>query len=138
MAAVKLGNRQKIERSGEKSDPGGAAHGMKQKRAMGDAGMQPGGEETQQDWSAKGQVDVLQIIKARNNPGVENAVSQCGNRENEAYQRSGSADVKECARGANRRTNQNERTERAHERGEGNKKRVARADVMMAACEKMA
>ena len=138
VAAVKLGHGQEIERSSEKPDPGGAANRMKQEGARGDAGMQPGSEETQQKWSAEGQVDVSRVVKTRNNPGVENSVGKRGNRQNESHKRTGSAHVKECASGANRGTNQNECAERAHERRKGNKKRVARTDVMMTAGEEMA
>src|SRR5713226_9780437 len=42
VATVQLGHGQEIERSGEKSDPGGAANRMKQECAGGNAGMQRG------------------------------------------------------------------------------------------------
>jgi len=59
VAAVKLGHGQQIERSGEKSDPSGAANRVEQERTSGNARMQNGGEETQEKWRAEGQVDLL-------------------------------------------------------------------------------
>ncbi len=78
------------------------------------------------------------VVKARNNFGVEHAVRECGNRQNETHKRAGSTHVKERPRGANRRTNQNECAKCAHERRKGNKERIAGADVMMAAGEEVA
>jgi|SRR6267143_1158302 hypothetical protein len=94
VAAVELGNGKKIERSGKKADPGGAANGMKQESTRRDAGAQDGGEETQEKWSAKGQVNFLDVIKAGNNFGMEHTVGECGNGENKADERTGSANVK--------------------------------------------
>ena len=42
--------------------------------------MQPGREETEQEWSAEGHVEVPRVVKARNNLGVEHAVGKRGNR----------------------------------------------------------
>src|SRR5260370_28186003 len=78
------------------------------------------------------------VVKARNNFGVEHAVRECGNRQNETHKRAGSTHVKERPRGANRRTNQNECAKCAHERRKGNKERIAGADVRMAAGEEVA
>jgi len=138
VAAVKLGNGEEIEGGGEKSDPGGAAHRMKQECAGGNAGMQPGGEESQEKWSAEGEIDFLQVVEARNNFGVEGAVSEGRNGQNETHKWAGSADVKESTGGANGGTDQNESAESADERREGNKKWIAGADVMMATGEEMA
>jgi len=100
--------------------------------------MQPGSEEAQQKRSAEGQVDVTRIVKARNDLRMENAEGERRNRQNESHEGTGSAHVKECTSGTNRRTSQNERAERANERRKGNKKRVGGADVMVAAGKKMA
>ena len=78
------------------------------------------------------------VVKARNNFGVEHAVRERGNRQNETQKRARSTHVKERPSGAYRRTNQNECAKCAHERRKGNKERIAGADVMMAAGEKMA
>ena len=77
--------------------------------------MQPGSEETQQKRSAEGQVDVTRIVKARNDLRMENAEGERRNRQNESHQGTGSAHVKKCTSGTNRRTSQNERAERANE-----------------------
>ncbi len=94
MAAIQLGDGQEVERSGEKPDPGGAANGMEQKHAGVNPWMQGGCEETQQEWSAEGQVDVASVVEARNNFGVEHAVGECGNGQDESYERTGSTDIK--------------------------------------------
>lgn len=138
MAAVQLGNGEEIERGGEEADPCGAANGMKQERAGRNAGMEPRGEETQQQRSAEGHLYTAHVVEAGDNFGVENAVGERGNRQNEPDKRTGSAHVKECANGTNGRTNQNECAEGAHERWEGNEERIAGANVMMAAGEEMA
>src|SRR2546423_2310845 len=106
---------------------------MKQERAGGNAGMQPGRKETQQKRSAEGQVDVSRVVKAGNDSRMECAVGQCGNRQKESHKRTGGAYVKQGPSGANRRTNQNKCAERAHQRREGNEKRIAGADVMITA-----
>src|SRR5260370_18178213 len=78
------------------------------------------------------------VVKGRNGLRVEQAVGERGDGQNKSRQGTGRDYVKERPSGANRRTNQNECAERADERRKGNKKRVAGADVMMAAGEKMA
>ena len=42
VAAIELARGQKIQRSGEEPDPGGAAHGMKQESGGVDAGVKDG------------------------------------------------------------------------------------------------
>ena len=69
---------------------------------------------------------------------MKNAVEKCRNCEDESDERSGGADVKEGARGANGRTQKNKRAEGSDERRERNEKRIAGANVMMTAGEKMA
>ena len=80
----------------------------------------------------------MQVVEAGNDFGVEYTVSERRDGKNKTYQGAGSADVEKCASGSNRRANQNECAERAHERGEGNEKRITRSNVMMAAGEEMA
>jgi hypothetical protein len=138
VAAVQLGNRQKIEGIGEEADPGSAADRMKEERARGSAGMQHRREETQEKWSAEGEVYVLGVIKAGNNLGMEHTVGKRGNGENKAHERAGSAHVKQSAGGTNRRTDQDERAESAYQRREGNEKRIACPDTMMTTGEDMA
>jgi len=95
---------------------------MKQESLGSDPRMQNGGEETQEERNAEGEVGILSIVQTGNNLGVEQTVDERGNGENKANERTGSADVEEGAGGANRRTNQNESTEGADERGKGIKK----------------
>ena len=78
------------------------------------------------------------VVKARNNFGVEHAVRERGNRQNETHKRAGSTHVKERPSSTYRRTNQNECAKCAHERRKGNKERIAGADVMMTTGEEMA
>src|SRR2546430_17405581 len=111
---------------------------MKQERAGGNAGMQPGRKETQRKRSAEGEVDVSRVVKAGNDSRMEGAVGKGGNRQKESHKRTGGAYVKQGPSGANRRTNQNKCAERAHQRREGNEKRIAGADVMITAGEKKA
>jgi hypothetical protein len=138
VATIKLRDGQEVERSSEKSNPGGAANGIEQERARMNTRMQDGSEKSQQERSAEGQIDVTSVVESRNNFGVEHAVGQRGNRENKADKRTRSSDVKERTSGANRGTNQNEGAKGAHERGKGHKKRIAGADVMMTAGKEMA
>ena len=63
--------------------------------------MQHGGEETHEKRSAEGEIDILQVVEAGDNFGVEHAVSECRDGENKTYERAGSADIKECASGSN-------------------------------------
>jgi hypothetical protein len=138
VAAIELGGGQQIERCGEKADPGGAADRMKQERAGSDAGMEHGVDQAQQELRAKDEVDVLQVGEAGNNFCVQDAVDQGGNGENEADQGAGSADVEECAGGADGGADQNECAEGADEGWEGKEERIAGANVMVAAGEEMA
>jgi hypothetical protein len=111
---------------------------MKQESLGSDPGMQNGGEETQEERNAEGEVSILSIVQTGNNLGMEHTVDERGNGENKADERTGSADVKERAGGANRRTNQNESAEGTDERRKRNKKRIAGTNVMMTASENMA
>ena len=78
------------------------------------------------------------IREAGNQLGVEDAVDESGNGENETDERAGSADIKQGAVGEDGRANQNEGAEGAVQVGEGNEKRIAGANMMVAASEKMA
>jgi len=137
VAAIQLGNGQQIERSCKQPNPCGAADGMKQQSARGNAGMHQICEKTKQQRRAEDDFRVARVDKAGNDLGVENAVDQRGNRENKAYKRARSAHVEESPGGADRRANQNEGPKRTDERGERNEVWVTGADVMMAAGEEM-
>lgn len=140
MAAVQLGDRKKIQRSGKQPNPSCTADGVKQNRGWGDARVKPGSEGTKQQWNTKNKVDVgaSEVGKAGNDFGMEDAVSEGGNCKHKTDERAGSADVKQGAGGSNRRTNQNEGAKRADEGGKWNEKRIGSANVMMAASEKVA
>lgn len=78
------------------------------------------------------------IVQARDGFGVQQTVSERRNGKNKTNEWAGSSDVKECASGTNRGTNQNKRAESPDKRGERNEERIAGANVMMTAGEDMA
>lgn len=138
VAAIELGGGEKIEGSGKKADPGGTTDGIKQQSAGSDAGMEHGGDEAQQEGRAKGKVDALHVGETGNNFRMGDAVGQGGDREKEADQWAGSADVEESAGGADRGANEDECAKCADEGREGNEERIAGTNVMVAAGEEMA
>src|SRR6266481_3632581 len=75
--------------------------------------------------------------EAGNKLGVHDAIDQRGNSDQEADERPRSVDVKERACSANGRTDEDERAERADQRGKGNEKRIAGMNMVVAAGEKM-
>ena len=101
--------------------------------------MKPDCEGTKQQRNAENKVDVgaINVSEAGDDFGMENTEGERRNGKHKTYERAGSADVKEGADSSNRRANQNERSERADERGKWNEKRIGGADVVMAAGEKM-
>ncbi len=68
---------------------------------------------------------------------MQHAVDQRRDREEETHDGPRGANVKQCAIGAHRRANQDKCAKSAGEVGEGNKKRIAGAKVMVAASEEM-
>ena len=140
VAAVELRDGQKIQRSSEQPYPSGAADGVKQNCRWGNAWLKPGCESPKQERNTEDKIDVrpIDVGKAGNDFGMENAVGQCGNGKDETHKRAGSADVKEGAGGSNRRANQNKRAKSANEGGKWDEKRIGGANVMMAAGEKVA
>src|SRR3989442_5514543 len=138
VADIQLGNGQQIERSCKQPDPCGAANGMKQQSARGNAGVRQICEKAKQQRRAEDDFRVARVEKPGNDLGVENAVDQRGNRENKAHKRAGRAHVEESPAGSNRRANQNEGPKGTDERGERNEVWVTGADVMMAPGEEMA
>ena len=138
VAAIQLTRRKEIQRSGEKSDPGGAANGMKEKIADGNAWMKYRCEETEDQWNSEDDVGAGGIRESGDKLGVEDSIDERGNGEKKAYERARRADVEQGTGGADGRADQDECTESANERGSGDEERVARANVMMAAGKKMA
>jgi hypothetical protein len=138
VSAVELGGGKKIERGGEETDPGGAPDGMNQKSGGRDAGMEQGREETKQQRHAENEISLRNVGKIWDDFCVENAIGKSGNRQKKTRERTGSADIKESASGADRGPNENESAERADERREGNEKRIGGANMMVAAGKEMA
>ena len=138
VAAVQLRGRQKVERSGKKADPCCPSNGMKKKiRGIG-AMVKDWREKLENQGSAEHDFVLGGDGKSGNELCVNNAVDERGNRDEEAHQRSGCANVKERTRIAYRGANKDEGTERADQRGEGNKERITGVNMMVAAREKMA
>lgn len=94
-------------------------------------------QQAEQERSAIDEFGVRGVSEARNKLGMQNAIDKSGNSEDETDQRSGSADIKQGAIRADGRADQDEGTERAGQVGEGNEKRVGRANVMIAAGKEM-
>lgn len=138
MAAIELSNGQEIERSGEKSNPSGAADGRQQESAGRGARMQDHLEKAQEQRSAKDDLGVCGAGESGDVLGVEHAVDKCRYSENETDERARGADIKQRTVGADRRTNQDKCAKGANQRGKRNEKRIAGADVMMAAGEEVA
>ena len=87
VTAIQLTRRKKIERSREKSDPGGAAHGMEEKLARGDARMKNGGEEAEDQWNSEDDVGVSGIRESGDDLGMEDSIDERGNGKNKAHKR---------------------------------------------------
>lgn len=111
---------------------------MEQKNARGSSRMQYAGKEAQREWSPENDACVRQIAEAGNDFGVSDAVDESRQGKDKADERTGRANVEECASSANGRTDQDESSEGANERGERNEKGICGTDVMLAAGEKMA
>jgi len=138
VAAVQLRRRQKIECRGEESDPSRAADRVKEKRGRRDSRAKYSGEKSQQQRRSENNFGVIGVREARDNSRVEDAVYQRGRCKEEAYNGAGGADIEQGAGRSNRRTDQDKRSESADERGKRNEKRVARANMVMAAGEEVA
>jgi hypothetical protein len=136
--AIELPGGKEVERSGEEADPGGAADGMEEKIFRGDAGMNHGREQVQDERHSENDVCFARISETGNHLSVEDAVDEGWDGKDKADEGAGGAYVEKGAGGANGRTNENESAERADERREGNEEWIAGADAMMAASEKMA
>ena len=137
MPAVELADREQIQGRREESNPGSAANGIQQQIGSVRIWLQRGGHQLQDERDSKNEIAISIGSKFGDDPGVENAVSQRGQGHQKSDKRTGSADVKQCARGADRRANEKEGAERANECGCGNDKRIARLNVVMTASEVM-
>jgi len=85
VAAVQLRGRQKVERSGKKSDPRCAANGMKKKiRSIG-AMVKDWREKLENQGSAEHNFVLAGNRKSGNELCVDDAVDERGNRDEEAH-----------------------------------------------------
>src|SRR5260370_3661585 len=137
VATVELRGGKQVERSGEQAYPGGAADGMKEEVCGVSAMVKNRREKMQDERSAEDDLVIRWRGEAGDKLGVDDAVDQRGNGDEEADKRSGRADVEQCACGANGRTDEDEGAKRADQRWEGNKERIAGVNVVVAASEKM-
>src|SRR5712672_4653583 len=93
VTAVQLRGRQKVELSGKKADPCCPANGMKKKiRGIG-AMVKDWREKLENQGSAEHNFVVGGNRKSGNELCVNNAVDERGNRDDEAHQRYGCANV---------------------------------------------
>src|SRR5579862_991021 len=138
VAAVELRGGEEIERSGEESDPGGAAYGMKKNVCDRRVRIKDRGESAEDEGRAEDGADVIWIGKAGHDFGVKDAEDECGDGDDEADERSGGADVEECASRADRGANHDEGAEGTDQRWEGNEIGIRRMDVMVSAGEVVA
>jgi hypothetical protein len=137
VAAVKLRGGQKVERGGEQADPGGAANWMKEKIAGANSGMKDRGKEVKDERRTQHDAGMRGISETGDEFRVQHAENQRRDSDDETHQRAGSTDVEQSASGANGRADENESSQGADQSGEGNKKRITRMDVVMAASEEV-
>jgi hypothetical protein len=100
--------------------------------------MENGVQEPKQERSAVNKFGVDRISEAGNELSMEDAVDESGNGEDEADERTGSADIKQGAVSEDGRANQDEGAEGTVQVGEGNEKGIGGANVVVAAGKKMA
>src|SRR5579859_328592 len=138
VAAIELRGGKKIERGGEEPDPGGAADRMQEKIACVRAVAKQRREKLQKERSAEDEFIVGGNGQPGNEFGVQYAVDERGDGDDETDERAGGADVEERAIGANGRTDENKGAQRADKRWERDEERIAGTDVVMAAGEQVA
>lgn len=94
-------------------------------------------QKTQQERIAINQFRVRWIGKLRNELRMDDAVEQCGNREEKTHDGSRSTNVKQRTIGAHGGSNHDECAKGAGQVGEGNKERIAGAKMMVTASKEM-
>src|SRR5260221_2041866 len=99
--------------------------------------MEDGVQETKQTRSAVDDLRVGGVGEAGNKLGMEDAVEESGNGEDETDERAGSADIKQGAVGEDGGANQDEGAKGAVQVGEGNEKRVGGANMVVTAGEEV-
>ena len=87
VTAIKLCNRHEIERGDEQPDPGSAANRRQEEGIRRDAGMQYRVQEVQQERSAIDDFGVRGVSEAGNQLGMEDAVDERRNGEDETDER---------------------------------------------------
>src|SRR5258705_9787556 len=97
--------------------------------------MEDGVQETKQKRRAVDDFRVGGVGEAGNKLGMEDAVEESGNGEDETDERAGSADIKQGAVGEDGGANQDEGAKGAVQVGEGNEKRVGGANMVVTAGE---
>ena len=139
VTTVQLAGGEEIERSGEETDPGGAANWVEKEEVRIDAWMEEGVEEPEKKRNAEddGVLVGIGMGDSGDKAGVKDAVEKGGDGKDEADQWARRANVKESAGGANGRAHENEGAECADEGWKGNEERVAGANVMVTAGEVM-
>lgn len=100
--------------------------------------MEDGVQKSQKQWRAVDDLGVGGVGEAGNELGMEDAVEESGNGEDETDEWAGSAHVKQGAVCEDGGANQDESAEGAVQVGEGNEKRVGGANMVVTAGEKMA
>jgi len=138
VAAIELGDGDEVQGGEKKTNPSGAADGRQEKSVRGDARVEDGVQETKQKRSAVDEFGVGGVGEAGNELGMEDAVEESGNGEDETDERAGSADIKQGAVGEDGGANQDEGAEGAVQVWEGNEKRVGGANMVVTAGEEMA
>ena len=137
VATIQLAGGEEIKRGGEEADPRSPADGVQQESGWRGARMKQAGEETQQERSAEDDVDVRGVRYTGDDPGMENAIDERGDGEDKADKGAGGADIKKGTVRTNGRAHEDESTKSADERREGNEERIAGANVVVAASEKV-
>lgn len=138
VSAIELARWKEIQGGSEEADPSGAADRVEEENVGRRARVNDPGKEAKKQRHAEDNVRMRGVDDAGCDLGVKNAEEERGHCKNEAYQWAGRADIEERAGGANRRTNHDEGAESADERWEGNEKRIARMNVVVAAGEEVA
>ena len=139
VTAIELCRRKKVQGGREETNPCGATDRGEKQHVGVDTGVKERIEQAKQQRRAKNHsLRSARMSKGRNEAGMQHAVNERGNREDKSDQRAGSTDIEECARRANRRANEDERSEGSDERGKRDEERIGGADVVAAASEEMA
>ncbi len=137
VASIQLARGEEIKRGGEEADPCGPADGVQQESGWRRARMKQAGEKTQQERSAEDDVDVRGVRYTGDDPSMEDAIDERGDGEDKTDKRAGGADIKKGTVRTNGRAHKDKSAKSADERREGNEKRIAGANVVVAASEKV-